>query len=106
MSEFVPLLSRCRELGLPMHAAPHHDSLEHAPMGPGVCPQDPLPDHPRPLLARTTHLVSQIHPHTQLPMPSPGRHFRSARKEEETYPSAFVLTASLKGRTIRTLPLI
>ncbi|KIK73818.1 hypothetical protein PAXRUDRAFT_20472 [Paxillus rubicundulus Ve08.2h10] len=60
------------ELGLPMHAAPHHGSLEHVPMDPGVRPQDLLPDHPRPLLAWTTHLVSQICLHTQLPMPSPG----------------------------------
>ncbi|KIK81480.1 hypothetical protein PAXRUDRAFT_15215 [Paxillus rubicundulus Ve08.2h10] len=64
---------QCRELGLPTHAAPHHDSLEHVPMDPGVRPRDPLPDHPRPLLAWTTHLISQIHPRTQLPMPLPGR---------------------------------
>ncbi|KIK80445.1 hypothetical protein PAXRUDRAFT_15788 [Paxillus rubicundulus Ve08.2h10] len=51
----------------------------------------------RPLLARSIRLVSQIRPRTQLPMPLPGHHLRSTRKEEETYPSTFVLTTSLKG---------
>ncbi|KIK77323.1 hypothetical protein PAXRUDRAFT_17589 [Paxillus rubicundulus Ve08.2h10] len=34
---------RCRELGLPTHAAPHHDLLKHVPMDPGIRPRTQLP---------------------------------------------------------------